>query len=194
MDNIKHQIRELNTLAAEVISSSEIMETIEKIIQITINTFREGKKVLFCGNGGSAAEAQHMAAELSGKFKIDRKPLPAEACHANPSFLTAVSNDYNFSKSYERYIEAFGNEGDLLIGLSTSGESLNIVNAFVKAKEIKVKTVAFTGKTGGDLKNLADIIIKVPSTNVPRIQEIHLLLGHIICEAVEEELFKNRNH
>lgn len=193
MDNIKQQILELESLAESLINNDKVIKTINDIIQIIITTFKEGNKVLFCGNGGSAAEAQHIAAELSGKFKIDRKPLPAEACHVNSSFLTAVSNDYDFTKSYERYIEAFGKKGDLLIGFSTSGASPNIVKAFAKAKEIGIKTIAFTGESGGELKKLANIIIKVPSIDVPRIQEIHLLLGHIICEAVEKELFTDEN-
>lgn len=183
------QITELaNTIEIFLFEKSNL-EIIEKISEKVIATFKNGNKAFFCGNGGSASEAQHLAAELSGKFKIDRKPLPAEACHINPSFITAVSNDYSFEKSYERYIEAFGNKGDVLFGLSTSGNSKNVIRAFEKAKEKGLTTVAFTGSSGGKLKDLADFIIKVPSDEVPRIQEIHLLIGHIICETVERELF-----
>lgn len=182
-------ISEFKEIIAVILEDTDILSTIDKIIETITSAYKFGKKTLFCGNGGSATQAQHLAAELSGKFKIDRKPLPAEACHNNTAFLTAVSNDYNFEKGYERYIEAFGEEGDILFGLSTSGNSTNIIKAFSKAKDLGLTTIALTGKTGGKLKNLSDLIIYVPSENVPRIQEAHLLIGHIICETVEKELF-----
>ncbi len=189
MNKTANLIQELNQLTQLVFEDKQLISRVDEITLIIIDAFKSGNQVFFCGNGGSAAEAQHLSAELSGKFKLDRRPLPAEACHTNPSFLTAVSNDYNFEKSYERYIEAFGKKGDVLIGLSTSGNSANIVNAFTKAQLLKIKTVALTGKTGGNLKDFADYIISIPSENVPRIQEMHLLIGHIICEKVEEALF-----
>lgn len=189
MDNIKNHIQELNLLIQSVLSDENIIQKTDKVTGEVIQAYRNGNKVFFCGNGGSAAEAQHLAAELSGKFKIDRKPLPADACHLNPAFLTAVSNDYDFSKGYQRYLEAFGAKGDILIGLSTSGNSANVVNAFEKAREMNIITVAFTGRSGGKLSQLTDYLIAVPSENVARIQEIHLLLGHIICEHVEQAIF-----
>ena len=189
MNPIQQNISENHEINALILSDQNFQNTIEKIIQETVKCFRSGNRAFFCGNGGSASEAQHLAAELSGKFKIDRKPLPAEACHINPSFITAVSNDYSFERSYERYIEAFGSKGDILFGLSTSGNSKNIIKAFIKAREIGIVTIAMTGNSGGKLKDLADFHLIVPSENVSRIQEIHLLVGHIICEMVEMELF-----
>lgn len=191
IQDTKLQISDLVNTIGEFLQNDSNLETISKIIENVTNGFKSGNKVFFCGNGGSASEAQHLAAELSGKFKIDRRPLPAEACHINPSFITAVSNDYNFERSFERYIEAFASKGDILFGLSTSGNSVNVIRAFQKAQELGIKTVAFTGKSGGKLSNFSDIIVKVPSDDVARIQEMHLLIGHIICETVEKELFAN---
>lgn len=187
--NIRSQISDLVNSIGEFLQNESNLEKIAIISELVINAFRSGNKVFFCGNGGSASEAQHLAAELSGKFKIDRKPLPAEACHINPSFITAVSNDYSFERSFERYIEAFARKGDILFGLSTSGNSLNVVRAFQKSRETGIITVAFTGKSGGKLKDISEHILKMPSEDVARIQEMHLLIGHIICETVEKELF-----
>ena len=191
MNLIKQSLNENRELNALIFSDEDFQNTIEKVIQDIVKCFRSGSKVFFCGNGGSASEAQHLAAELSGKFKIDRKPLPAEACHINPSFITAVSNDFSFEKSFERYIEAFANKGDILFGLSTSGNSVNVIRAFQKSQEIGIITVALTGKSGGKLKDFSKYILNVPSEDVARIQEMHLLIGHIICETVEKELFAN---
>ena len=191
MHKTKSDIQELTELAQEVLKDTQIIQQIDKTSDIIIQAYLKGKKAIFCGNGGSSAEAQHFAAELSGKFKLDRKPIPAEACHVNSSFVTAVSNDYDFTKVYARYIEAFGNQGDVLVGLSTSGNSPNMIEAFKMAKQKGLTTIALTGQTGGELPALSDFIIKVPSLNVPRIQEIHLLIGHIICENVERKLFDN---
>ncbi len=189
MHNTKNDIAELHSLLQVVASDEELAKLIDQISDIIVEAYRKGNKTIFCGNGGSSAEAQHLAAELSGKFKLDRTPIPAEACHVNASFVTAVSNDYDFTKVYSRYVEGFGKSGDVLIGLSTSGTSANIVEAFVKAKELGLKTIALTGNSGGDLKNISDIVLRVPSENVARIQEVHLLIGHIVCENVERELF-----
>lgn len=191
IQNIKSQISELISSVEDFLQNESNLEKISDISEIVTDAFRSGKKVFFCGNGGSASEAQHLAAELSGKFKIDRKPLPAEACHINPSFITAVSNDFSFEKSFERYIEAFANKGDILFGLSTSGNSVNVIRAFQKSQEIGIITVALTGKSGGKLKDFSKYILNVPSEDVARIQEMHLLIGHIICETVEKELFAN---
>lgn len=191
MHNTKNDIHELSTLLHTISNDEAIAAQIDLISEILVDAYQAGNKTIFCGNGGSSAEAQHLAAELSGKFKLDRKAIAAEACHVNSSFVTAVSNDYDFTKVYARYIEAFGNAGDVLIGLSTSGTSPNIIEAFKTAREVGMKTIALSGESGGGLPELCDLIVKVPSKNVPRIQEIHLLIGHIICENVERELFGN---
>lgn len=189
MNNTAADLKELNTLVAVILNDEHTIHLINQISDVIVEAYRSGNKTIFCGNGGSSAEAQHLAAELSGKFKIERAPIPAEACHVNSSFVTAVGNDYNFTKIYSRYIEGFGNAGDVLLGLSTSGTSANIVEAFKKAREKGLKTVAFTGESGGTLNDLSDFIIRIPSGNIARIQEVHLVLGHIICENVERELF-----
>lgn len=144
---------------------------------------------MFCGNGGSAADAQHLAAELSGRFYYDRAPLPAEALHANSSYITAVANDYSFDDIYARAVQGSGRKGDILIGISTSGNSENIIRAMKVAREIGILTVGMTGETGGKMKEFCDYLINVPSTDTPRIQEAHILIGHIICELVESSLF-----
>ena len=146
------------------------------------------KKVYFCGNGGSAADAQHLAAEFSGRFYIDRKAWPAEALHCNTSYLTAVANDYGYDVVYARMIDGIGQPGDILIGLSTSGNSANIVKAFEAAHQKKMITIAFTGMSGGQLKSLSNYLINIPSTDTPRIQESHITIGHIICQLVEEKI------
>ncbi len=148
---------------------------------------------MFCGNGGSAADAQHLAAEFSGRFYLNRRALPAEALHCNTSYLTAVANDYSFDVVYARLINGIGNKGDVLVGMSTSGNSVNIINALEAAKENGMITVAFTGESGGKMKDTVDYLINVPSSNTPRIQESHILAGHIICELAESEFFKSDN-
>ena len=172
-----------------ILSENRLQSTMKESVSRIVSCFREKNKVMFCGNGGSAADAQHLAAELSGRFYLERKPLPAEALHVNPSYITAVANDYSFEDIYSRYVSGAGKENDVLIGLSTSGNSQNIIRAFQAARDNGITTIGFTGKTGGKLKNHSDLLINVPSENVPRIQEMHLLIGHIICEAVEFELF-----
>lgn len=189
MESIKKNISEQNELTNKLLNNSSLLEKILEVSEVIVHSYQSGKKVMFCGNGGSAADAQHLAAELSGKFYIDRLPLPAEALHVNSSYITAVANDYSFDKIYSRYITGTGREGDVLIGLSTSGNSENIIQAFMAARQNNIITVGFTGKTGGRLKKLSDYLINVPSENVPRIQELHLLIGHIICARVENELF-----
>lgn len=172
-----------------VLGNSVLLGTIEEITGIVAEAFRNGNKVLFCGNGGSAADAQHLAAEFSGRFYSDRTPLPSDALHCNTSYLTAVANDYGYDVVYSRMIAGIGREGDVLIGLSTSGNSVNITNALQKAREIGMITVGFTGETGGEMRALCDYLVNVPSKDTPRIQESHITIGHIICQLVEEELF-----
>jgi len=146
-------------------------------------------KVLFCGNGGSAADAQHLAAELSGRFYFDRPPLDAEALHVNTSYLTAVANDYSYDEVFARLVKAKGKQGDVLIALSTSGNSPNVIKSLIAANERDIITIGLTGESGGKMKSYCRHLINVPSADTPRIQEMHMLLGHIICELVEAKLF-----
>ena len=173
----------------QILKDVNLQKTIQSVIEVVTTAFQNGKKVLFCGNGGSAADAQHLAAEFSGRFYKDRKALPSEALHCNSSYLTAVANDYSYDVIYSRLVEGICVEGDVLIGLSTSGNSKNILNAFVAAKELKVTTIGFTGESGGKMRAVSDFIINVPSNDTPRIQESHIMIGHIICELVEEKIF-----
>lgn len=166
-----------------------LLKTIEDVTSLIITAFNNGNKVLFCGNGGSASDAQHLAAEFSGRFYHDRKPLPSEALHCNTSYLTAVANDYGYDSVYSRIVEGSGQKGDVLVGLSTSGNSTNITNALQMAREIGMITVGFTGEGGGKMKELCDHLINVPSSDTPRIQEAHITIGHIICQLVEERMF-----
>lgn len=175
----------------EILNDDAFIKRMENAVDVIVHAFESGNKVLFCGNGGSAADAQHLAAEFSGRFYKDRKALPAEALHCNTSYLTAVANDYSYDVIYARLVEGITNEGDVLVGLSTSGNSPNIVKAFEAAKEKKVITIGFTGAGGGKMKDLSDHLFNVPSTDTPRIQESHIMVAHIICELVEEKLFKD---
>ena len=172
-----------------ILNDEVLLKTIEKITRLITQAFQNGNKVLFCGNGGSAADAQHLAAEFSGRFYTDRNPLPSDALHCNTSYLTAVANDYGYDVVYSRMIKGIGRKGDVLIGLSTSGNSINIINAFAQAKELGMATIAFTGSTGGKMYGTTDYIVNVPSNDTPRIQESHIMLGHIVCQLVEENLF-----
>lgn len=174
-----------------VLNDSKLLETVQDISNELVKCLRFSNRIYFCGNGGSAADAQHLAAEFSGRFYTDRKALPAEALHCNTSYLTAVANDYSYDVVYSRLIEGIANEGDVLVGLSTSGNSSNIVKAFEVARDKRVITVGFTGKDGGRMKPLSDFLINVPSTDTPRIQESHIMLGHIICQMVEELYFES---
>ncbi len=175
-------------LTTNVMHDSILCEKIERAIHIIVKTLQEGGKVHFCGNGGSAADAQHLAAELSGRFLLDRKPLNAEALHCNTSYLTAVANDFGYDAVFARLLEGQGKKGDVCVGLSTSGNSPSMVNVFKKAKEMEMHTIAFTGLTGGEMKEYTDILLNIPSKETPRIQEIHILIGHIICQKVEERM------
>lgn len=177
----------------DILKSEDFIQRINKSIEVIVEAYNKKGKVLFCGNGGSAADAQHLAAELSGRFYFDRPPLSAEALHVNTSYLTAVANDYSYDKIFERMVEATGKAGDVLVGISTSGNSDNICKAMLKAKELGMINIALTGKSGGKMKDLADILLNVPSCDTPRIQESHIMIGHIICEKVEQALFGNEN-
>lgn len=174
-----------------ILNDSELLSKVEKAAELITETYKQGGRVYFCGNGGSAADAQHLAAELSGRFYFDRPPLAAEALHVNTSYMTAVANDYSYDVVFSREVEAFCKEGDVLIGISTSGNSANVLKAFEVAKRKKVSIIAMTGEGGGKMASECDILIDVPSNDTPRIQESHIMLGHIICQKVEEDLFKN---
>lgn len=186
---IKEIIKASIAVKEQVLEGTTLMQTIDTVTEIMAAAFSNGGKVLFCGNGGSAADAQHLAAEFSGRFYTDRNPLPSEALHCNTSYLTAVANDYSFDVVYSRMVKGMGRQGDVLVGLSTSGNSKNIIAAFEEARAMGITTVGFTGATGGALKALSDHLINIPSTDTPRIQECHILAGHIICQLVEEKLF-----
>ena len=172
-----------------ILNDIRLHKNILSSVDIMCKAFESCNRVMFCGNGGSAADAQHLAAELSGRFYKDRKALPSDALHCNTSYLTAVANDYSYDVIYSRLVDGVMNSGDVLIGLSTSGNSKNIINAFKTAKEKGIITIALTGETGGDIGILADYLINVPNTDTPRIQEAHIMIGHIICELVESKLF-----
>ena len=176
-------------IVKEDLLKNNMIDKINKAVNLIIKCYKNNNKVLLCGNGGSAADAQHIAAELSGKFYKDRPPLFAQALHVNTSYLTAVANDYSYEYIFERLVESNGSSGDILVGLSTSGNSKNVLNAMKKAKDKGLNTIGFTGESGGRMKNFSDILLNAPSDDTPRIQEVHILIGHILCELVEEKLF-----
>ena len=173
----------------ELLADEILLNKILTATNVITKTFQNGNAVYFAGNGGSAADAQHLAAEFSGRFYKDRKALPSDALHCNTSYLTAVANDYSYDVIYARLLEGLAKRGDVLVGISTSGNSSNIVKAFEMAKTIGVTTIGFTGQNGGKMKDLGDYLINVPSNTTPRIQESHILVGHIICELVEMNIF-----
>jgi D-sedoheptulose 7-phosphate isomerase len=178
-------------LKQEILENSDFLNNIEKAITLIVKALHQNKKIHFCGNGGSAADAQHLAAELSGRFYFNRPPLNAEALHCNSSYLTAVANDFGYDEVFSRLLEGSANSGDVLIALSTSGNSANILKTAQVAIQKGVKVISLTGSTGGKLASLSEILLNVPSNDTPRIQEIHILIGHIICEQVEKLMFPN---
>ncbi len=180
-----------NSIAVKelILMDESLLQRVEQASQLMIDTFNQSGKVLFCGNGGSAADAQHLAAELSGRFFYDRPPLYAEALHVNGSFVTAVANDYSYEMVYHRMVVAAGRQGDVLVAISTSGNSTIILNAIAAAKECGMKVVGFTGDTGGKMATICDVLINVPSAITPHVQESHITLGHILCDIIEKTLF-----
>ena len=174
-----------------VLNDNNLLESLERIVGLSVEVYKNDKKILFCGNGGSASDAQHIAAELTGRFYLNRSPLYAEALHVNSSYMTAVANDLGYDETYSRMLEACGRKGDLLIAISTSGNSPNVIKALKKANELALTTIGFTGNEGGEMNNICDIIIKVPSNDTPRVQEAHILIGHILCQLIEEEIFSD---
>jgi D-sedoheptulose 7-phosphate isomerase len=191
IDHIKKIISASISVKQKILLDETMLKTTSQVIDVIVKAFKAGNRVYFAGNGGSAADAQHLAAEFSGRFYTDRLALPAEALHCNTSYLTAVANDYSYDEIYARLIRGIAHPGDVLVGLSTSGNSGNIVKAFEAARQKQVITIGFTGESGGKMKNLSDYLFNVPSTDTPRIQESHILLGHIVCELVEKEYFKS---
>ncbi len=186
---LKARIEASVKLKTSLLSNDTILNSIVHLTAEIVRSYRSGGKVLWCGNGGSAADAQHLAAELSGRFYYDREPLNSEALHVNTSYITAVANDYSYDQIYSRLIAAMGKSGDVLIGLSTSGNSGNVINALIEGKKRGMLCVGFTGETGGKMKEHCELLINIPSTDTPRIQECHMLLGHTVCELVESSLF-----
>lgn len=189
MEKIKKIIQASINTKQKILDINGLLSTVEKVVETITDAFKKGNRVYFCGNGGSAADAQHLAAEFSGRFYTDRKALPAEALHCNTSYLTAVANDYGYDAVYSRMIDGIGLQGDVLVGLSTSGNSENIIRAFEVAKQKGMITIAFTGETGGKMQDMVDYLINIPSKDTPRIQESHIMIGHIICQLVEEKYF-----
>lgn len=191
MNRIEQAIQESVAAKQAMLADETIKNNIQMAADMIIASLKNGGKIHFCGNGGSAADAQHLAAELSGRFYFDRPPLNAEALHCNSSYLTAVANDYGYDLVYSRLIRGTGHKGDVLIGISTSGNSANILKAYEVCREMGISTISMTGATGGKMKEMSDLLLNVPSTDTPRIQESHIMLGHIICELVESSLFGN---
>lgn len=163
-------------------------EDLEKASQIAVEVLNRGNKILLCGNGGSAADAQHIAAELTGRYKTERRGLPGIALTTDTSALTAIGNDYGYDRVFDRQTEALANEGDLLIGISTSGNSANVISALKLAKEMGCQTVGFSGRDGGKMNEVCDVNLVVSSNDTPRIQEMHILFGHTICQVIDDEL------
>ncbi|MBL7934035.1 MAG: D-sedoheptulose 7-phosphate isomerase [Bacteroidia bacterium] len=192
IDFIKSKVKNSIDLKTSLLNKPEILNSVQSVVNDIIASYKNGGKVLWCGNGGSAADAQHLAAELSGRFYYDRPPLFSEALHVNTSYTTAVANDYSYDVIYSRLVEAMGKKGDVLIGLSTSGNSGNVIKALEAANKLGMVTVGFTGETGGKMKDHCKYLINIPSTDTPRIQECHMLLGHTICELVEMNLFPKK--
>ena len=188
-NQIQKAIQNSISVKQQILQDAELLDRVALTVSQMVKTLKNGGKIHFCGNGGSAADAQHLAAELSGRFYFDREPLNAEALHCNTSYLTAVANDYGYDEVYARLLKGTAHNGDLLVALSTSGNSANILKTCKLASEMGVFVVGMTGVSGGDLKKYSNILLNVPSSDTPRIQEAHIVLGHILCEHVEKEIF-----
>lgn len=188
-NQIQKAIQNSISVKQQILQDAELLDRVALTVSQMVKTLKNGGKIHFCGNGGSAADAQHLAAELSGRFYFDREPLNAEALHCNTSYLTAVANDYGYDEVYARLLKGTAHNGDLLVALSTSGNSANILKTCKLASEMGVLVIGMTGASGGDLKKYSNILLNVPSSDTPRIQEAHIVLGHILCEHVEKEIF-----
>ena len=189
IDKINQTLR----VKQNILKDNEMIKNIDEIVKVIINAYKENKKVVLFGNGGSAADAQHLACELVGKFYLERKALASIALTTNTSELTAIANDYNFNRIFARQVEALVNPGDIVIGITTSGNSLNVIEGIKVAKLCGAVTIGFTGASGGKLKENIDYLLAVPSEDTPHIQESHIMIGHIICYLVEKELFGGQN-
>lgn len=189
LTEIKRAIENSIAIKQLILNDEALLGQVETAVGLCVDSIKNGGKIWFAGNGGSAADAQHLAAELSGRFYLDRKSIPAEALHVNTSFMTAVANDYGYDMVYFRLLEGCARKGDVLVAISTSGNSKNVLEAAKLAQTIGVKVIALTGMTGGRLNGHCDVLINVPSDDTPRIQESHILIGHILCENIEKELF-----
>lgn len=188
-DLIKNILLESCDVKQKVINDDALVKVVQDVIDSCVNALSNGNKLLLAGNGGSASDAQHIAAELVGRYEIDRKALPAIALTTNTSELTAIANDYGYENVFQRQVQALAQNGDVFFGLSTSGNSPNVVNAIRECRVLGVKTVAMTGASGGEMKSISDFCINVPSANTARIQEVHITIGHIICKAIENTIF-----
>lgn len=186
---IKEHFEDSIAVKTKILNDEKLLELIKKVALETTKAYKEGKKTLLAGNGGSAADAQHIAGEFVSRFYFDRLGIPSIALTTDTSILTAIGNDYGYEKLFSRQVQAQGVEGDIFIGISTSGNSANIIEALKVCKEKGILSVGLTGESGGKMNELCDYCIKVPSNKTPRIQESHILIGHIICAIVEEELF-----
>ena len=190
MNRIQESIEQSIAVKQAILANGELMNRVAEAAKLIEQSLLNGGKIHFCGNGGSAADAQHLAAELSGRLYFDRPPLNAEALHCNTSYLTAVGNDYGYEYIFARLLRGTAHKGDVLVGISTSGNSKNILEAYKVAQELGVSIVSMTGATGGKMRDCGGLLLNVPSTDTPRIQESHIMLGHIICELVESAMFK----
>lgn len=186
---VRESIRQSIDVKQRILDDGAFLDRIRLAADMMVAAFNNGGRVLFCGNGGSAADAQHLAAELSGRFYFDRPPLNAEALHCNTSYLTAVGNDYGYDIIFSRLLRGTAKKGDVVVGISTSGNSKNIIEAYKTARELEIGIISFTGETGGQMKDFSDVLLNVPSKDTPRIQESHIMIGHIICELVETAIF-----
>lgn len=190
---ILRKIEQSHLIGKRIIEQKHLLNSISRACSVIIECLTSGRKILFAGNGGSAADAQHMAAEFVGKFYVERDPLSAIALNTNNSIISAIANDYSFDMIFSRQVRAIGRSGDIIIGITTSGNSRNIFLALSEAKKMGMNTIGLTGSTGGAIKDVAEILINIPSSDTPRIQESHIMVGHIICEIVEKEIFSRKD-
>lgn len=186
---IKDQIKKSFEIKQAIYENEDLINKIEEVSKLCVELYKGDKKTILAGNGGSAADAQHIAAELVGRYGFDRPSIPSLALTTDTSCLTAIGNDYGYDNVFSRQLEGMGQEGDIFIGISTSGNSKNIINAFVSAKKKGITTVALVGRDGGEMAKMADVALVIPSDSTPRIQESHILIGHIICDIIEKEIF-----
>tara|TARA_Y100001970_G_C14197885_1_gene839249 strand:- start:745 stop:1320 length:576 start_codon:yes stop_codon:yes gene_type:complete len=186
--SIKYEIEESIKVKNEILNNHSLLAQIEDLTNVILKSINNGGKIIFCGNGGSFADSQHLAAEFVARLRFDRSPLPSVALGTNSSSTTAIANDYGYEEVFKREIESLGKETDIFIPISTSGNSMNILKAIKSAKDKKIKVIGLSGKDGGKMKNMCDVIL-VPSNSTEKIQEVHIMLGHIICSLVEKKYF-----